>query len=219
MELEEQNQPKGLSLDRFLKGNELVVGIFFLGIILLGVGALGFKFFSLTSSQPKIEILGESDPPAGGSSPSFSSSVSSSIIVEAAGEILKPGVYKLPEGSRINDLLILAGGLSAEADRDWVEKNINMAAKLVDGTKVYIPKEGVQDGEVLSIEKQVLRETDKININTASESELDTLWGVGPATAGKIIEGRPYQRPEDLLDKKIIKSNVWEKIKDRVSVY
>lgn len=212
MELTEQNQSKNFGLDRFLKGNELVLGIFFLGIILLGLGVLGYKFFSLTSSEPKIEILGESD------SPSFSSN-SSIIVVEAAGEVQKPGVYTLSDGGRINDLLILAGGLSAEADRDWVEKNINMAAKLNDGTKVYIPKEGVQDGQVLSIKKQVSGGTDKVNINTASESELDTLWGIGTATVEKIIEGRPYQKPEDLLEKKIIKSNVWEKIKDEITVY
>lgn len=213
MELTEQNQSKNFGLDRFLKGNELVLGIFFLGIILLGLGILGFKFFSLTSSEPKIEILGESD------SPSFNPN-SSIIVVEAAGEVQKPGVYTLSDGGRINDLLILAGGLSAEADRDWVEKNINMAAKLNDGTKVYIPS--INQNSNVKTQNQNLNlktEDTKVNINTASESELDTLWGIGTATVEKIIEGRPYQKPEDLLEKKIIKSNVWEKIKDEITVY
>ena len=218
MELPEQSQPKGLGLDRFLKGNELFVGIFFLGIILLGLGVLGFKFFSLTSNEPKIEILGES------SSPSFSTNSPTIIVVEAAGEVQKPGVYELSDGSRINDLLILAGGLSAEADRDWVERNINMAAKLNDGAKIYIPSITQSSNVIPSSAGQnqnlnlKIGET-KINMNTASESELDSLWGVGPATAKKIIEGRPYQKTEDLLEKKIIKSNVWEKIKDEIAVY
>jgi len=59
----------------------------------------------------------------------------------------------------------------------------------------------------------------KININTASEAELDMLWGIGPATAQKVISGRPYQKTEDLLNKKIVKTNVWEEIKDKISVY
>ena len=59
----------------------------------------------------------------------------------------------------------------------------------------------------------------KININTASVSELDRLWGVGPATAEKIIGGRPYSSVEELLSKKAVKSNVYERIKDEVSVY
>ena len=219
MEGEDQSQAKRPSLEEFLEGNKLTVGIFLLGVILLGLGVLGFKIFSFTSNQPKVEILGEFDSPAGEPLPSSNHPLASSITVEAAGEVQKPGVYELPAGSRVNDLLVLAGGLSAEADRDWVEKNINMAAKLADGMKVYIPKEGGQDGEVLSIEKQVLRETNKININNASEAELDTLWGVGPATAKKIIEGRPYQRTEELLEKKIVKSNVWEEIKEKVTVY
>ncbi len=116
-------------------------------------------------------------------------------------------------------MLTIAGGLSADADREWAAKNINMAMKLVDGAKIYIPKAEVSTGEVLSIKKQVLREAEKININSASESELDTLWGVGPATAKKIIDGRPYQKPEELLQKKIVKSNVWEAIKDKITVF
>lgn len=217
MEGEDQSQAKRPSLEEFLEGNKLTVGIFLLGVILLGLGVLGFKIFNFTSNQPKVEILGEFDSPAGEPLPSSNHPLASSITVEAAGEVVKPGVYELPAGSRVNDLLVLAGGLSAEADRDWVEKNINMAAKLVDGMKVYIP--GVSTGEVSSVKNQMSGEMEKININTASESELDTLWGIGPATAKKIIEGRPYQRPEELLEKKIVKSNVWEKIKEKITVY
>ena len=225
MEGEDQSQAKRPSLEEFLEGNKLTVGIFLLGVILLGLGVLGFKIFNFSAGQPKVEILGETDPTAGGSLSPSNYPLNSSITVEAAGEVQKPGVYELPQGSRINDLLVLAGGLSAEADRDWVEKNINMAARLQDGVKIYVPsrseKSEVRSGpsfvETSAGKSGVV--ADKININTASEAELDTLWGIGPATAKKIIEGRPYQRTEELLEKKIVKSNVWEEIKDKITVY
>ena len=63
------------------------------------------------------------------------------------------------------------------------------------------------------------RVTGKINVNIASATELDRLWGVGPATAEKIINGRPYSSVEELKTKKVLKSNVYERIKDEVSVY
>ena len=184
-----------------------------LGVILLGLSVLIFKISSFTAEQPKVEILGESDPATAGSQASF-------IVVEASGEVQKPGVYKLNAGSRVGDLLTAAGGLSAEADREWVAKNVNMAAKLQDGVKIYIPSKKEMGNEKMEAGKEAGSEkSEKININTASEAELDTLWGVGPATAKKIVEGRPYQKPEELLEKKIVNKNVWEKIKDKITIY
>src|SRR3989344_1087747 len=58
-----------------------------------------------------------------------------------------------------------------------------------------------------------------ININTASQSELESLWGIGPVYAQNIIEQRPYSSVEELLTKKIIKQNVYDRVKDQISVY
>ena len=178
-----------------------------LGIILLGLGFLGFKLFTFDSG-PRVEILGEAQEET--------TAEGGKITVEASGEVIKPGVYELPEGSRVNDLLVTAGGLSAMADRDWVTKNLNLAQKLADGTKIYVPNKSIRVEDPAS---GGVKQGSKININAASESELDRLWGVGPATAQKIISGRPYLRIEELLEKKIVKSNVWEAIKDKISLY
>jgi len=182
-----------------------------LGLILIGGGLL-FNKLSVFSSEPKIEILGESTEEG------ENVAEKGKLVVEIAGEVIKPGVYELVSGSRINDLLIIAGGLSLNADRDWVAKNLNLAQRLNDGVKIFIPKVSANRSfsSVLSDEKAV---GNKINLNTASLSELDSLWGIGPATAQKIINGRPYDRPEILLEKGIVKKNVWEEIKDKVSVY
>ena len=191
-------------IDNFLKSNKLTIGILLLGIILLGMGILGFKIFNFKDSQVEVQVLGEENQ---------GNSNKEELVVEVSGEVQEPGVYKLPAGGRINDLLVTAGGLSADADRDWVAKNVNLAQKLADGAKIFIPA----IGENNQTDSQAIE--GKININIASEAELDTLWGVGPATAQKIISGRPYQKTEELLTKKIIKTNIWEEIKDKISVY
>lgn len=146
------------------------------------------------------------------------------IKVDLAGSIMNPGVYELPEGSRISDALALAGGFSALADRDWVEKNINRAAKVIDGGKIYIPKTGefFQSSNLSPLgnlsDLSGSSSIQKININTASQSELESLPGVGPATAGKIISGRPYQTIEELKTKKITGNALFEKIKDQITL-
>jgi competence protein ComEA len=149
------------------------------------------------------------------------SSVSRSLIqVDIEGAVVAPGVYKLPANSIIKDALVSSQGLSADADRTWVAKNLNLATKLYDGAKVYIPKAGetvapvADSGGQASISSQSL-----ININIASSDSLDSLPGVGPATITKIVNGRPYQNINELLDKKVVSSKVFDEIKDKISIY
>ena len=150
------------------------------------------------------------------------------VIVEVSGAVETPGVYKLDSEARVEDALIAAGGISAKADRDWMEKFLNRASVLVDGQKVYIPRTSEQSG-VLSAENPSTYQSGSstfggqgsglININTAAQKELESLWGIGPVYAQNIIEQRPYSSVEELLSKKIIKSNVYERNKDKMTVY
>ncbi len=151
----------------------------------------------------------------------------SQIKVDVAGEVINPGVYSLSFDSRIQDALVVAGGLSENADREWVSKNLNLAQKLVDGAKIYIPRvgENVKGNTLLrqgfggqaGITGSI--ENGKINVNTASIEALDTLPGVGPLTAQKIIDGRPYSSIDDLLSKKVVGQKVFGEIKEKISVY
>lgn len=153
------------------------------------------------------------------------SSAKRKIRVDIQGEVLTPGVYELPEGSRIIDALAIAGGLSEKADREHISKTLNRAAKVVDGGKLYIPSTGetsTSQSKNLSTLGSVstLGTTSKtISINNASQKELETLSGIGPVTAGKIMAGRPYQTIEELKEKKIVGTKLFEKIKDLITVY
>ena len=200
------NETQTKNLEKIFEKNQYTLAVFLLGILILGLGVLGFKIFNFTSGA-KVEILEEEKP---ANNTGTVEKIVEKIIVEISGEVLKPGVYELPFGSRVNDLLTAAGGLTANANKDWVAKNLNKAAKLKDSDKIYIPSKLEQNIPEVS-------SSTKINLNTATQSELESLWGIGQATAQKIIDGRPYQRPEEILERKIIKSNVWEKIKDQVT--
>lgn len=146
---------------------------------------------------------------------------SGTLRVDVAGAVTYPGVYQFGWGERIEDALIRAGGLSKDADRNWLEKNLNRAAKLTDGGKLYIPKAGelLKQGQVAgaSGERTLGVTTGLIKINSASQSELEQLPGVGPVTAGNIISGRPYASIEELKARKIIGEALFEKVKDLIT--
>lgn len=175
------------------------------GLVLVGLGIFSLVWFM--PREPQIEII-----------PAEETQAAETIFIDLSGAVEKPGFYELPFDARINDLLIKAGGLSAEADREWVEKNLNLAQKLADGTKLYIPRQNEikTGGEVAGMTADL---TGKINLNTATKAELDTLWGIGEARAEAIIQGRPYDSVETLKTEKIIPSNVFETIKEKICVY
>lgn len=155
------------------------------------------------SNKPAVEIVGADENNSG------------FLVVEAAGEVNSPGVYRMPAESRIDDVIVQAGGVTGEADMAWVEKNLNRAAHVTDGQKIYIPPVGDQNvTEVLSQQTQQL-----VNINEASQSELEELSGIGPVYAQKIIENRPYSSVNDLSVKNIIPEKTYESIKNSLSVF
>lgn len=198
----------------FIKQNLLVIILAALGLIFLIYGLIAL-FASSSSSK---EIIFE----AGNNGLSNQEK----IFVDVEGAVIKPGVYSLTSNSRLQDALIIAGGLSGQADRDWIAKNLNLATKLIDGNKIYIPKTGesikgvgVSAGSLKSNTDNANRTSGSININSAGLEELDTLPGIGPVTAEKIINNRPYTSIEELLNKKVVGSKVFDQIKEKITVY
>lgn len=107
------------------------------------------------------------------------------LQVAVQGEVVSPGVYDLPWGATVADLLAAAGGLTADADANLV----NLAAPLDASSSVFVPSRQAETPTGT-----------RISINSASLEELDTLPGIGPALAGRIVAGRPFNSIDDLLD-------------------
>ena len=140
------------------------------------------------------------------------------LIVDISGQILNPGVYEMSEGDRVIDLITRSGGITIEADKSYIEKHLNQAAQLIDGQKIYIPKEGenLLQNDNSSFGNQ--NSQGKVSINYGSATDLDSLPGIGEKRASSIIDNRPYGSIEELLLRKIIPQSVFEDIKNDISL-
>lgn len=178
------------------------------GILLLLIGLKSVIFDK--NKEEEINFVKETP-----SSPSFPIN---KVFVDIEGAVVNPGVYEASMGAHLADALILAGGLAENADRDWVARNLNLALKLTDGAKIYIPARAEAGNSKLETgtESSV---NNLININTANLPELDKLPGIGPVTAQKIIDNRPYSDVNELLNKKIVGQKVFEQIKSKIATY
>ena len=139
------------------------------------------------------------------------------IYVHICGAVINPGVYQVPVGTRVYQALELAGGSSDDA----YLSGINLADKLADGQKVYIPAEGENAEGILSTDSGDVQSV-MININTASEAELMTLPGIGQSRAKDIINYRVknglFESIDDIMKVSGIKEAAFEKIKDLIKV-
>ena len=144
------------------------------------------------------------------------------IIVHITGCVEQEGIVKLKEGARIADAIEQAGGVTSDADM----KKINLAYKLKDGQKIYIPsnieEEAVTITHGVGVVVEEQQQEEKININTATQTELETLSGIGPSTALKIIQYREengyFSDIEDIKDVPGIGESKFEAIKDSICV-
>ncbi len=140
----------------------------------------------------------------------------SQVKVDLSGAVKKPAVYSLNVNSRVEDVVNLAGGFSENVNKEYISKYLNLSAKLADGQKIYIPFEGENFGATGGVAG--VKINSKVGINSSSQSQLEDLPGVGPATAEKIISGRPYSDIAELTSKKIISKAVFEKIKELIDI-
>jgi competence protein ComEA len=144
------------------------------------------------------------------------------IFVQISGEIKYPGVYEMLEGDRVFQLVEKAGGVTENADIN----SINLSKKLIDGEKIIIfPKKEINKQEPSTINQASPTESKKtglININTASQSELESLPGIGPTLAQRIIDYREkngyFQKIEDIKKVSGIGDKKFEAIKDLITV-
>lgn len=153
-----------------------------------------------------------------------------SVIVHITGEIKKGGIVEVKQGDRIVDVIEKAGGVTEEADLS----KVNLAYKVSDGQKIYIPS--INEAEIRNETEEYITEeagkniiieeqknsTKKVNINSAAQTELETLSGIGPSTALKIInyrnENGKFKSIEDIKNVPGIGDLKFENIKEYICV-
>jgi competence protein ComEA len=173
--------------------------------------------------------------PSGGGEPAASTTTTApDVVVQAAGAVRKPGLYRVPAGARVDDLIRAAGGLSESADRD----RVNLAAAVHDGERVWIPGRG--EGEPPPVvagtgsspggsaasgatgSEADAPSAGPVDLNAADAAALDELPGVGPATAAAILAHReqegPFRSVDDLLEVRGIGEAKLEQLRPLVSV-
>ena len=185
-------------------------GILFFGLIVVALAAVVLFQILRPSSQPI--MLSTSTPlPSPEATPT-----ARPLRVYVSGAVQHPDVYTLPPDSIVKDAMLAAGGPAGDADLD----RINLAASVADGQQIYVPRQGEEDLPLQTFSGQ--RSSDfRVNINTADAAALETLPGIGPALAQRILDHRqahgPFLRVEDIMEVSGIGKATFEKLSDQIT--
>ena len=189
----------------------IIGGISLMCVVLAGISLVK----SYQSMQPIGFSLGEAS--------SSGEQRSRTIKIDIGGAVANPGVYRLEEGARIEDAITAAGGLRGDVNKKILDMSINRAQKIIDGAKIYIPT--IEDEQQTSLVKSdtsyninSVQMGSTISLNSSSQQDIESLPGVGPATALKIIAGRPYITIDQLTEQKIIGVALFNKIKAQLAL-
>jgi competence protein ComEA len=221
----------GLDRKRLLAYAAIAVVVLAVGVrYLLAQHGAGSSSQGVVLSQPSAAASSSSASAAGGGTVGAAASAQPSaapdLVVDVCGAVARPGVYHLPAGARVCDLLTAAGGATAQAELSAV----NLAAKLADGQQVAVPERGQAaavppaggSGGASSGGSGATTPTAPVNLNLATVEQLDALPGVGPSTAQKIVDYRTanggFHSVEDLKNVSGIGDAKFAALKDLVTV-
>jgi competence protein ComEA len=209
-----------------------VIGVRLIGLLasagLLLVGA--YLAISTPASSSTLEVAAtpaymDMDSP----SPATAAAVAApeELVVDVEGAVARPGLHRLPAGSRVGDAIDAAGGYSAAVDIHAASSALNLAELLADGAKIHVPVRGEAAAlpSVVAHAPAAVGSTTTssglIDLNNATSEQLESLPGVGEVTAAKIIAAReqaPFTSVDDLQTREVIGPSTFEKVKDLVTV-
>ena len=216
-------------LDNLTKKQKVIV------LVIAIVVAIGMIYFIYNKNQITDDVNLENDILVSenvAKEKSLNTTEENEVIIHITGSVKNPGIVRLKEGSRIEDAIEAAGGLTENAD---ISK-VNLAYVVDDGTKIKIPSSQEEDigdeeiidsgsGENIIIEKNTTssnKSSQTININKATETELQTLPGIGASLASRIIEYRSqtgkFGSIEEIKNVNGIGDSKFENIKDLINV-
>lgn len=216
-----------------------------LGSVVAVLAAAGAVWWLLRPPPPPIETVlpmatdtppgsptadPEATTPGSGAPATTSTAAVAELVVQSAGAVAEPGVYRLPSGARVDDLVSASGGLGPDADVD----RINLAAPVGDGERVWFPRRGDEaPPDVVAGTNSTPAPSagnpdppdgpvEVVDLNTADATELEALPGVGPATAAAILSHReqngPFSSVDELLDVRGIGDAKLEQIRPMAKV-
>ncbi|HSS35060.1 MAG TPA: ComEA family DNA-binding protein [Patescibacteria group bacterium] len=185
------------------------------------------------SASPVVQVPGggdrpAADPAASGSSGSAGPNAGGELVVEVAGAVARPGLYRLNAGQRVADAIAAAGGYGPRVDALRATERLNLAARVADGDRILVPSRDDPSPAPITTAPGgggavggPAGTPGPIDLNRATPAELDTLPGIGPVTAAKIIAARdaqPFASVDDLRTRKLVGPSTFEKLRDLVVV-
>lgn len=192
-------------LIEYVKHNKVMVTV--LSILIVGIGGY---FFTHQTPPVKNEIQTEIKTPK----KVTAAPKNKLVAVDVQGAVKKPGVYQIKEGSLVQNVINLAGGLVENADT----KQINQAKRVTDQMQVYVPVKGMTSQTSTSAPSQ----GEKVNINSATVDDFKNVTGIGPKKAEKIITFREkngnFKELKDLTKVSGIGEKSLESLKDQLTV-
>ena len=188
-------------------------------IVLLAAGAVAL---ASGGGDGSAVVVGSVDPAA----TSASTSKGAALVVDVGGAVLHPGVYHLDSGARVGDAITAAGGYGPRVDAGRAAAALNLAAPLTDGQQIQVPSRDDPIGPAGGSDRPGSTGGGSsagtlVDLNRATEAELEGLPGIGPATAAKIIASRettPFASIQQLRDRKLVGQKTFDALKALVTV-
>jgi competence protein ComEA len=190
----------------------------------VGAAALAVVAFFLAfgSGGGELRLTGGAPRAAASDLPTDGSAGAGGLVVEVVGAVVRPGVYRFHAGARVGDLIERAGGYGPRVDVDRAGLLLNLAAPLRDGDQVRVPsRDDANATGAPGSGGAGLAPGGLVDLNGATSAELESLPGIGPATATKIIAAReeqPFTAIDELRGRKLVGEKTFEKLRDLVTV-